>query len=61
MSDQTLALYIIGLYLVPAVVAIIRGHQSAMAITFVDIALGWTLIGWLWAMVWSLAGVKRGE
>lgn len=49
---------IIG-YFVPALVAYKRGHQNTMAITAVNILLGWTALGWIAALVWSLTAVPH--
>ena len=43
-------------YFLPVLVAYSRKHRSAMAIGFLNVFLGWTLLGWLIAMVWSLTG-----
>ena len=40
-------------YFVPAVNALLRGHKNAGAITALNLLLGWTLIGWVAAFVWS--------
>jgi Na+/serine symporter len=42
-----------AIYLLPTIVASTRGHQSAVAIFFLNLLLGWTLIGWVVAVVWS--------
>ncbi len=42
-------------YFIPAVVAFLRAHQSKVAILTLNILLGWTGIGWIVALVWSLA------
>ena len=49
-------IFALAIYFVPAVVAFLRGHRSRLAILFVNLFLGWMLIGWLWAMIWSLTG-----
>jgi hypothetical protein len=41
------------IYSLPAIVASNRGHKSAGAIIFLNMLLGWTLIGWVVAFVWS--------
>lgn len=43
------------IYLTPTIIAFCRGHASKWAILAVNILLGWTIIGWLWAFIWSLA------
>jgi len=40
-----------AIYLLPTIVASTRGHQSAVAIFFLNLLLGWTLIGWVVAVV----------
>ena len=44
------------LYFLPTVVALIRGHLSALAIFLLNLFFGWTLIGWLIALIWSCTG-----
>jgi uncharacterized membrane protein len=44
------------LYFLPTVVALSRGHLSALAIFFLNLFLGWTLIGWIIAFIWSWTG-----
>jgi hypothetical protein len=42
------------LYLLPAIIAYSRGHPDTVAITALTILLGWSFIGWVVALVWSL-------
>ncbi len=44
------------LYFLPTIVALSRGHLSALAIFLLNLLLGWTLIGWLLALIWSCTG-----
>ena len=44
----------IGLYLLPTIQAISRGQPNTTAIIIVNVALGWTLVGWVVAMVWAV-------
>ena len=46
----------IAAYLLPAIIAGQRGHPSHTAIAVLNIVLGWTLIGWFLALIWSLTG-----
>jgi len=50
---------IAAIYLFPTFIAWRRRHASVMAIALVNILLGWTAIGWLWALIWSLTGNVR--
>lgn len=43
------------IYFVPTIVALQRKHGSSMAIVMVNALFGWTFIGWIWALLWSLS------
>lgn len=48
---------IAGLYLLPGIIAsFIRHHPNADAIGVINIFLGWTFLGWVVALAWSLTG-----
>jgi hypothetical protein len=51
---------LIGLfaYFLPTFVAIVRKHPNMAAIIILNIALGWTLIGWVGALVWSFTNTS---
>jgi hypothetical protein len=42
------------LYFIPAIVAFRRQHPNATPIMVLNICLGWTILGWVAALVWSL-------
>ncbi len=56
-SDPSLIFVIalLALYFLPSIIAGIRGHRNGAAISIVILFLGWTLIGWVGALVWSVA------
>ncbi len=41
------------LYFLPALIALLRGHHNGFAIFLTNVLLGWTLIGWIIALIWS--------
>ena len=41
------------LYFIPCIVAG-GGHRNYMAIAMLNLLLGWTLLGWVGALVWAL-------
>jgi hypothetical protein len=45
--------YVLGFYFLPLIVALARGHRQKLAIGVLNFLLGWTLIGWVVAMVWA--------
>jgi len=48
-----LLVFLAVIYFIPAIVASSRGHSQAGAIWVLNILLGWTLIGWVGALVWA--------
>lgn len=47
-------------YFGPTFVAAGREHRNAEAIFVLNLLLGWTLIGWVAALVWSLTANTTG-
>lgn len=45
---------VIALFFLPTVIAILRRHRNALAIFLVNLLLGWTGIGWVVALIWSV-------
>jgi ABC-type transport system involved in cytochrome c biogenesis permease component len=47
-------LIFVALYLAPMIVALCRKHRQAGAIAALNILLGWSVLGWIGALIWSL-------
>lgn len=45
----------IAVYLLPAIIAGIRGHASAWGIFALNLLLGWSGIVWIIALIWALS------
>lgn len=56
MNDFIYALAIFGGYFLPALIAGYRGHKNATPIFLVNLLFGWTIIGWIWPLIWSTSG-----
>ena len=41
-------------YFLPSIVALARSKRDSAAILILNLLLGWTAIGWIIALVWSL-------
>lgn len=41
------------IYFAPALVAFNRKHNNRAAILMLNLLLGWTMIGWIVAIVWA--------
>ncbi len=42
-------------YLLPASVAGIRDHRNAAGIFLLNFFLGWTILGWIGALIWAVS------
>ena len=52
---------VIGLafYFIPSIVAYQRKHPNLKAILVLNVLLGWSVIGWVVALVWSLTKTDK--
>jgi len=48
-------LFLFVLYWLPTLIAIVRQTPSALGVAMLNFFLGWTIIGWILALVWALA------
>ena len=48
-----------GIYLAPSIVAVVRGHHRWPWIGLLNFATGWTVAGWIAALVWSVTAVRQ--
>ena len=46
------------LYFIPVLVALGRLHHNTLAIFMLNLFLGWTLLGWVGALVWACTAVQ---
>jgi len=46
----------LALYFLPTIIAAVRRSKSILGIVLLNIFLGWTFIGWVISLVWSLVG-----
>ncbi len=42
------------MYFLPTIIAAVRSKRDVISIAVLNIFLGWTLIGWIIALVWAL-------
>ncbi|MBM3590352.1 MAG: superinfection immunity protein [Alphaproteobacteria bacterium] len=45
-------------YFLPFIVSLSRKHKDSTAIFVLNFLLGWTLIGWVIALIWSVKSFK---
>ena len=41
-------------YFLPTIIAIARKRQTTLALFVLNLVLGWTVIGWIVALIWAL-------
>lgn len=46
------------IYFAPGIIASMRKHHNASAIWTMNTFLGWTILGWVAALVWSMTNEK---
>ncbi|GAB3276470.1 superinfection immunity protein [Kineosporia babensis] len=54
MAGLLILIVLLGLYFLPTIVAVNRKHPNAGAIAALNFLAGWTFVGWVGAMVWSM-------
>jgi len=54
LSEIGLLILMFGLYLLPALISFLRRHRNYPAVFLLNLLLGWTGIGWVVALVWSV-------
>jgi hypothetical protein len=59
MTALLLFLILAALYFLPVIIAINRGHPNALAIALVNLLLGWTFLGWVIALIWSVTAFQQ--
>jgi len=60
MTTGVLISLVIGaVYFFPMGIAFYRDHHSKAAITAVNVIFGWTFLGWIFAFIWALTGVRK--
>lgn len=53
MTDFIIGIITLGLFFLPTIWAYITKHPSKSSIFFINLFLGWTIIGWIIAVIWA--------
>lgn len=48
----------LAVYFLPTIVALARSHPATTPILLLNLFLGWTLLGWVAALVWSAMPIQ---
>ena len=54
MLELLLVVLIFALYFLPTLIAFLRQHKNKLAIFLLNLLLGWTVLGWVVSLVWSV-------
>lgn len=60
-GEPGLLLLIIALYCLPVLIAIERRHRQIVPIGIVNVAFGWTVVGWIVCLAWAFARGKEAS
>jgi uncharacterized membrane protein HdeD (DUF308 family) len=52
---------LVALYFLPAIVAKSRNHNNTAAIFILNIFAGWTIIAWVFALVWAFTDNRKNK
>jgi hypothetical protein len=44
----------LAIYFIPTIIAVARHHKNALAIFLINFLLGWSFVGWVVALIWSV-------
>lgn len=61
MEDAFRVIFFAAAYITPSIVAYVRNHYNAFAIAALSLITGWTIIGWVVALIWALTTVREEE
>ena len=51
--------FALAVYFLPTIIAAVTHAKSIVGIILLNVLAGWTFIGWIIALVWSLTGMKQ--
>jgi hypothetical protein len=61
-DNETAMLLVVGIsvaaYFLPTLIAGMRGHRNTLAIFALNLFLGWSGLGWLFALIWSCTSTR---
>lgn len=60
-GSAIIGIALFSVYFLPAIIANNRNHHNKGAVFALNLLLGWTLLGWIGALVWSLTRTEDAE
>ncbi len=59
MDGVAILILLVVFHFLPTMIALLRGHHNGFAIFLTNLLLGWTVIGWIVAFIWSGTAAER--
>lgn len=59
LQSNVMKVMVVALYFLPVIIAWSRGHHNKAPIFLLNLFLGWTGLGWLAALIWSVSSIKK--
>ena len=59
--EAILAIIFLAVYLIPTIVAVRHKKAAASGIFLLNLLLGWTILGWIVALIWAVNGETQNE
>jgi hypothetical protein len=56
-SMFVLIMVMIACYFFPSIIAFARGHHQVLPIFLLNLLLGWTVLAWIGALIWSASAI----
>lgn len=53
-TELILITLVLVIYFLPVLIALLRHHKNTLAIFLLNFFLGWTVLGWVGSLVWSV-------
>jgi hypothetical protein len=53
LKRPSLLALVLGVYLLPSALALARRHRNRDAVIALNVLAGWTIVGWVIALVWA--------
>ncbi len=57
--EGALLVFLAAVYFVPTIVASVREHRNMAGIVILNLLLGWTILGWIGALVWAVTSAQE--
>ncbi|MBI3602214.1 MAG: superinfection immunity protein [Candidatus Omnitrophica bacterium] len=61
MDNALFGLWCLIFYFIPTIVAKLRRHINFASILLLNLLLGWTILGWVGALIWAASHQAKKE